>query len=110
MSRARAATRHPLALIRRERASGGDERVEAFVSLAQTALHAARGHAVARLDRGIHGVDLQPRAAAPEVFERHRLDGDDVGEALELERLDGELVLADGVEGSVEPPGLALGV
>ena len=49
-----------------------------------------------------HRVAADPRAAAAEVLERHRLDADDVGEALELERLDGELVGAHGVEHAVE--------
>ena len=61
-----------------------------------------RDHPVASLQARIDGVAAEPRASAAEVLERHRLDAHDVGEALELERLDGELVGANGVEHTVE--------
>ena len=83
--------------------------VEPLVALGHAALHVAGDHAVAGLDRRVHGVAAEPRAPAAEVLERHRLDADDVGEALELERLDGELVRPHGVEHAVEGVLLALG-
>src|SRR6188472_703281 len=78
--------------------SGGDEGVEPLVALAEAGLHARGDHAVAGLDRGVGGVDAQARAAVAEVVERDALDRHDVGHALELEGLHGELVLAYRVE------------
>jgi hypothetical protein len=47
-------------------------------------------------------VPAEPGPAAVQALEGERLDADDVGVALELEGLYGELVLADDVEDSVE--------
>ena len=52
----------------------------------------------------------QPAAAVAEVVEPHELDGDHVGGALELEGLDGEVVVADRVEHAVEAELAAVGL
>ena len=79
-----------------------EQRLELVVARRHALLHAAGDHAVARLEGRVDGVPVEPGASVAEVDERHRLDGHDVGHALELEGLDRELVLAHGVEHAVE--------
>src|SRR5688572_4234740 len=85
--------------------------VELGVSLGHAGLHAARDHAVARLDAREGRLTDELGAPVAEVDEGERLDRDDIGEALELEGLDCEVVLAHDVEDAVEGVVLAaLGV
>src|SRR5690606_12606262 len=90
--------------------SARDDRVEARVALGEAALHAAGNHAVAGLQRGVDGVDLEAGAVVAEVDEPERLDRDDVRVPEELERLDRELVGPHGVEGPAEAVRLAAGL
>src|SRR5688572_31655141 len=82
--------------------SAAHEGLEAVVALGHPLLHARLDHGVAPFDGAADAATPQPGATVAEVLEPHELEGDLVGSPVELEGLEGELVLADRVEHPAE--------